>query len=195
VKVRSSGFTLIEVLIAMTIMAGGIIVIAQAWSGNFLRIRKSAIYYDAATLLERKMVETEAKYRIKNLTEIPDEESGDFGKDYPQYRWELKSRDLKLPDLSSLLIGKSDEGADEMMLTMIKQVTEYLSTAIKEVKISVFIKRGKKELAFDATQYFVDYNKEFAGGLGGLGGGGNPAAPTGQAMPSAAPNTLTGGHQ
>ncbi len=174
-RALQAGFTLIEVLIAMMIMAGGILVIAQAWSGNFMRIRKSGIYYDAATLLERKMVETEAKYKIKPIAEIPENDGGDFGKDYPQYRWEMKSKDLKLPDLSSLLIGK-DSGADEMMINMIKQVTEFLSTAIKEVKISVFIKRGKKELEFNAVQYFIDWDKDFANGLGGMvPGGGAPA--------------------
>ena len=131
-----------------------------------MRIRKSALFYDAATLLERKMVETEAKYRPKSISEIPDEDAGDFGSEFPQYRWEMKSRDLKLPDLSAMIIGKSDGSADETLLTMIKQTTEFLSTVIKEVKISVFIKRGQKEAQFNAVQYFIDYTKDF-GGLGG----------------------------
>ena len=34
---HKNGFTLIEVLIAMVIMVGGILVISNAWSGNFVR--------------------------------------------------------------------------------------------------------------------------------------------------------------
>ena len=62
-------------------------------------------------LLERKMVETEAKYKEKHC-EIPDEEAGEFV-GYPQYTWKLKSRDLKLPDLTPLLVAQQD-GADEI---------------------------------------------------------------------------------
>ena len=71
---KNRGFTLIEVLVALFILTGGILVLANAWSGNFMRMRKSAMFNDVATLLERKMVETEAKYKSKQLAEIPDAE-------------------------------------------------------------------------------------------------------------------------
>jgi general secretion pathway protein I len=167
------GFTLIEVLIALVIVAGAIMAAASLWGGNFMRMRKSALQYDVATLLERKMVEIEAKYSAKPLTEIPEEESGDFGSEYPQYTWKMKTRDLELPDLSAIIIGQK-EGADETLLSMIKQMTEFLNKAIKECKVSVLVKRKGKELEYSAPQYFIDYNKEFMGGLGGdLTGGGD----------------------
>lgn len=169
------GFTLIEVLVALFILTGGIIVLANAWSGNFMRIRKSALFNDVSTLLERKMVETEAKYRVK-YDEIPEEDAGDFGKEYPQYTWKLKSRELKLPDISPLLLGQEDH-PDETLVSMIKQLSEQLSKAIKEVKISVLVKRNHKELEFSATEYFVNYQGQFdlgggAGAPGGVGVGG-----------------------
>ena len=169
---RADGFTLIEVLIALLITAAAIIAASSLWSGNFMRIRKAQLNYDVATLLERKMVEVEAKYKEKSLEEIPEEESGDFGSEYPQYRWTMKARELTLPDLTSVLVSQSDEGADEMLISMMKQLTEYLQKAIKEVKVSVFVKRGGRELEFSAAQYFVDYSKEFAAAAGGGGDGG-----------------------
>ncbi|MFW1545158.1 type IV pilus modification PilV family protein, partial [Vibrio parahaemolyticus] len=54
------GFTLLEVLIATTVLVGGMMMLSMAWSGNNLRLRKSNMYYSVATLLERKMVEIEA---------------------------------------------------------------------------------------------------------------------------------------
>jgi general secretion pathway protein I len=161
------GFTLIEVLVALLILTAGIIVLSTSWSGNFMRIRKSALYNDVATLLQRKMVETEAKYRLK-IKEIPDEDEGDFGTDHPQYTWRLKSRDLKLPDISAVLMSQ-EEHPDETMMAMLKQVSETLSKAIKEVKVSVIVKRNGKELEFAATEYFVDYAQDFS--LGGVSGG------------------------
>ncbi len=164
------GFTLLEVLIALMIVAGGIIALNIGWGNSFLMIRKSTMKYDVATLLERKMAEFEAKYRDKPFTEIPEKDEGDFENDYPQYRWVMESRDLVLPDLTPLLVAQED-GADEMLISMMKQMTEYLNKVIKEVKISIFVKgRGGKEAEFSATQYFVDYTKDFSGLPGAAGG-------------------------
>jgi general secretion pathway protein I len=179
---RQRGFTLIEVLVALFILTGAIIVIGNAWSGNFMRIRKSAMYNDAATLLERKMVETEAKYREKPLNEIPEEDGDTFGHDYPQYRWTLKSREFKMPDLTPILVGQ-EEGATEDVISLVKQLSETIAKAIKEVKISVFIKRGNKEVEFSATQYFVDYGADVTGGMGDAGGAGGATGGTGGGSP------------
>ncbi|HMN67692.1 MAG TPA: prepilin-type N-terminal cleavage/methylation domain-containing protein [Bdellovibrionales bacterium] len=163
------GFTLIEVLVALLIVASAIIAASSMWSGNFMRIRKATLQFDVATLLERKMAEIEAKYAGKPLAEIPEEESGDFEADFPQYRWTMRSRELELPDLSAMLIGQQ-EGVDETLISMIKQMSEFLSKSIKEVKVTIHFKRkGGKELEYAATQYFVDYSQTFAGGAGGGG--------------------------
>lgn len=166
----AKGFTLLEVLIALMIIAGGIVALNLGWGNSFLMIRKSTMKYNVATLLERKMAEFEAKYKDKPFNEIPESEEGDFENDFPQYRWKMESRDLELPDLTPLLIAQ-EEQADEMLISMMKQMTEYLNKVIKEVKISVFVKgKGGKETEFSATQYFVDYSKDF-GGLPGAAGG------------------------
>jgi general secretion pathway protein I len=164
---NSRGFTLIEVLVALIIVAAAIMASASLWSGNFTTMRKSALNYDVATILERKMVELETKYSNKSFTEIPEEEEGDFGSEFPQFRWQMKSRDMEFPDLTPLIAAQN-----EKLVTIIKQMTEYLNKAIKEVKVSVFVKRNKKEAEFSATEYFVDYNKDVASALGGAAGGG-----------------------
>lgn len=166
------GFTLIEVLVALIIVAAAIMASASLWSGNFSVMRKSALNYDVATILERKMVELEAKYSNKPFTEIPDDDEGDFGTEFPQFRWTMKARDMEFPDLTPLIAGQNENNPNEMLVMIIKQMTEYLNKAIKEVKVSVFVKRGKKEAEFSATEYFVDYNKDIASALGGAAGGG-----------------------
>jgi len=167
------GFTLLEVLIALIIVAGTIIAAGSLWSGNFNRIRKANLQYDVATLLERKMVEIEAKYSTKPLTEIPESENGSFGTDYPSYSWTMVSRDLELPDMTAVLMAQQ-ENTDETLISMIKQMTDFLSKAIKEVKVTIVVKRRGRELKYSATQYFLDYQKEFGGGAAG----GAPATPT-----------------
>lgn len=171
------GFTLIEVLVALIIVAAAIMASASLWSGNFAVMRKSALNYDVATILERKMVELEAKYASKPFAEIPDEDEGDFGSEFPQFRWTMKSREMEFPDLTPLVAAQNENNPNEMLVMIIKQMTEYLNKAIKEMKVSVFVKRGKKEVEFSATQYLVDYNKDVASALGGAGGGSGGAQP------------------
>ena len=188
-RLSARGFTLLEVLVSLAILAGGIVMISMAWSGSFMKMRKTTTAYDVATLLERKMVELESKYREK-INDLPEEgEKGDFGEDSPNYRWELKSRKLDFPDLTPLLVGQ-DGGADEGLLGMVKQMTEYLGKTVKEMQVTIFVKtgRGGKEQKFSATQYLVDYTQDFMGGIGGAaagagaaGAGGGGGAPGGAA--------------
>jgi len=153
-----------------------VMVITATGSGNLLRIRKSQLAVNVATLLERKTAEFEIKYRNKPIEAILDEEKGDFGENYKQYRWEFKSQDFEMPDLSPILL-KQDGGTNDMLLTVMRQMQEYLSSAIKEAKISVFVKTGEKETEYSITTYFVDYSKQLplpslpAGGDAGSGGG------------------------
>lgn len=165
---HQKGFTLLEVLVALMILAGGLLVLNNSWTTNNLRLRKANIFNNSATLLQKKMVEMEALYKEKPLEEIPESESGDFGSDHPNYRWEMQSRELEFPDLSSIIIGEGQ--GDENLLMMVRQMTEMISKSIKEVKVTIFVKTKKKEVSYSATTYFVDYARDF-----GLPGGGAPA--------------------
>lgn len=186
---KQRGFTLIEVMVALMIIAGGLLALTNSWSGSFMRIRKATTANDVATLLERKMIEVEVKYKEKPFNEIPEEETGDFGTDFPQYRWVMKSKELKMPDLTAVLVGQ-DGGADEMLIAMIKQTTEILSKAIKEVKVSVFAKIQGKEREFSAVQYIIDYSQDFS--FGGAGGAGGAPGELGPVDPNSGNGTGTG---
>ena len=174
------GFTLIEVLIATVIMAGAIMVLANAWSGNFMRVRNARINNTIASLLERKMTEYEVKAREKPQNEIPETEGGEFGAKCPGYRWEMKSQPFEMPDISGSLSSK-EGGVDEITLMIVKTTTEYIKDAVKEIQVTVFYKpqRGR-ELQHSATTYLVDFSKEIpmppGMGAGGAGAGAGAGA-------------------
>jgi general secretion pathway protein I len=170
VKVGKKGFTLIEVVIALSIIAGAVIVVGNTWSGNLLRVRKAKFYNNVALLLERKMTEIEAKYGESPLEEIPEEENGDFGSDFKQYRWKLTSQEFEMPDLSSALVGR-EGGADDTLISMIRQMSDYISQSVKEVTVTVFVKSKKTEVSFSITTYFIDFNKQLPLGPGTTGSG------------------------
>lgn len=133
-----------------------------------MRVKKTQTSTEIAALLERKMTEIEMEYQGKPLESIEEEKSDDFGSEYPQYSWKMTSKEFEVPDISATLTAQAG-GANELALTMMKTLTEHLSKSIKEVKVTIIMKTGKKPLEYSATQYFVDYDKQLP--MPGLPGG------------------------
>ncbi len=161
---RRSGFTLLETLLAVVILATALIILANSWSAAFLKIRKTQQQFEVASLLERKVTELEIEYRGKPLEEIQDDRNGDFGSDFPQYKWKMTSRKLEIPDVSSAMTAKSG-GADAMTISLVKQLTEGLSKAVKEVTVTVVLVAKPKPLEYSITTYFMDFDKEMPMGM------------------------------
>lgn len=158
-KLKSSrGFSLLEALVAMTILSGALVLLSNAWGGAFRSIKKGKQQHEVALLLERKLTELDLEFRGKPLSEIPEEREEDFGKEYPEAKWKMKAKEFEFPDISSMLKSR-DQGADEMTAMVFKQIGETISKSVKEVKVTIMVKEGKKTKEFSAVTYFVDYNQ------------------------------------
>jgi general secretion pathway protein I len=183
-----AGFTLLETLIAMAIMTGGIIILANSWSGNVMRIQNSRVNNMTASLLERKMTEIEIQYKDKPPAEIPEEDSGDFGPAFPGYRWEMAAKPFEMPDISAMLAQK-EGGMNETTMLILKTVNDYIKETVKEVAVSIYYKsRRGRETKNTIVSYLVDYSKEIpmpggmntgSGAAGGAGATGTGSAGTG----------------
>lgn len=155
---RQKGFTLLEVILAVTILATALLLLSASWSAAFQRVRKAQLNFEIASLMERKMLEVEIKYRGKSLDEISEEDGGDFGDKYPQYTWKLKSKKLEVPDIAATLASQ-EGGAKDELVTVVKQLTESLSKSVKEVRVTIVYKpKDGKPLEYDVTTYFVNYD-------------------------------------
>lgn len=163
---RIRGFTLLETLIAMVILAGGLTLLVSAWSGSFMRLRKTQSTYEMALLLERKMGEVETEYRGKPLDTIPEEETGDFGSDFNHYTWKIASKDLEFPDLTSTLTSQ-EGGADQMTMMVMQQMITVINESVKEVTVSVKYAppNARSPVENSVTTYFVDYDVKLPGGF------------------------------
>lgn len=156
---KSKGFTLLETMIAMTILAGGLTLLVSAWGSSFLKLKRTQTQYELALLLEKKMGEIEFEHRGKALSTIPEESEGDFGSEFKDYTWTIESKPLEFPDISTLLSAQ-DGGVDQMTETITKQLVDLISKGIKEVKVTVIYKPEniKKPIEASVVTYFVDYN-------------------------------------
>lgn len=161
------GFTLLETLIAMLILSTGIILLSNSWSGSYMRLNKTKTINEVSYLLERKMAEIELEYRGKPLDSIPEEKEDDFGSDYPEYKWSLKSREFIMPDLSGYLTSQ-EGGANQTLLMIVKQMSDHISKSIKEVKVTIKVQAKPKTLEYSVVTYFIDYSKEIP--MPGVGG-------------------------
>lgn len=155
----------------MLIFSSAVLIINNVWSGNLFRIKKARLMNTTALLLQKKMTELEIKYKDQPLTSVPESESGDFGSDYPGYKWTMTSKEFEMPDMTSAM--KSQEGGvDETTLILIKTMTEFINKSIKELKLSITVPtpRAKKPLQYSISTLLVNYDESIA--IPGVGGGG-----------------------
>lgn len=157
-----AGFTLVEVIIAISILAVAMIGVNMAWYNNTNSLRKSQSYNEASFLLQKKITEMEIRFKDTPLENIDEELTGDFGKDHPLFRWTFESKDMDMPDLRPLFMAtQGDDGVDENLLTVLSQMKKFFDTSIKEARVTVYQKVRDKEKKYSVTWYFVNYDQPF----------------------------------
>jgi len=92
-----SGFTLLEVMIAVTIIAIVLVAIFGSQSQSLSLANDAKFNTVAALLAQRKMAEVETENSLDMSTT-----SGDFGEDFPEYRWELNIGEVPLTGTEGL---------------------------------------------------------------------------------------------
>lgn len=157
---NTKAFTLIEVVLAMMVMASGLFILATSWGGTYNRLRKTQIQVQLASLLERKVVEIEREYKNKSLDSIPEEKEDSFGEDLPAYTWKMTSQKLELPNMATVLESQQ-EGTKVDLASLMKIFSEHISKSVKEIKIEIKYKdkQYKKPITVDVVFYMIDYDR------------------------------------
>ena len=157
---NTKAFTLIEVVLAMMIMASGLFILTNSWSGTYNRLKNTNVKVQMAALLERKVVEIEREYKNKPLDSIPEEKEDSFGEgeDISKYSWKMTSQKLELPDLSAVLESQQD-GVKTDLASLMKIFSEHISKSVKEIKVEVTYKDKQKPITVDVVFYMIDYDR------------------------------------
>jgi prepilin-type N-terminal cleavage/methylation domain-containing protein len=84
---HSSGFTLIEILVTVVILATGIVLVLRAFETSLVALGESRDALRASELIKAKMTELNLQARVEG--KIDTSPSGSFDDPYRDYRWEI----------------------------------------------------------------------------------------------------------
>lgn len=136
-----SGFTLLEVLIAVAILAASLLAIFSMESSSLIRARRGEEMQIATMLANTKLAEVVLD--LKKSSDFPDEKSeeGKFDdEEFSDYRWEMKIRPVSIP----LAMPESDSKS-ALVEVGLKALSDKLAKEVREVKVSVFWKETTEE--------------------------------------------------
>lgn len=210
------GFTLLEVMISLGILAVALLAIGDL-NGGAVRTHAYARSLTTAVQLARgKMLDFQAQLRKEGLSDFSKEYRGDFERDgFPDYRWtaqvvkpEIDVDPTQLLEMAAGGLGLGAGGSPgmpaenplvsgpfgAMASTMIQQLMETLKSSVREVKLTITWKNGRREESFDLVEHVVilpDAQKKAVENATPVGTPGAPAmpAPAGLGGAAGAPGT------
>lgn len=91
---QDAGFTLLEVMVAMSILAIALVAVFQMQSQSISMSTEARFLTTASLLAQNRMADIEAPAQLDNRTQ-----KGDFAPDYPDYGWSLIVTDTEIPRL------------------------------------------------------------------------------------------------
>jgi len=93
---RKRGFTLLEVMIAMAILAIALVAVYRSQSQSISMAGDSRFLTTAALLAQGRMVQLDALGSRA--------ESGDFGEEFPDYKWQVTIEDTEIKLIKKFVV-------------------------------------------------------------------------------------------
>lgn len=150
----SSGFSLLEVMIALTIMAMGLTGILTFFGSSQGAIRQADALTVATMLARQKMAEVvldlEKRTAEGKFPEDSEDEEGQFEGRYENYAWKYVVKKVAMPMPSG---GGEEGGAANPMQMFMQQLK--LDEAIREVTLTVSWTVRDRERSFSVTTHLV----------------------------------------
>ncbi len=162
VRNNRSGFTLLEVLVAVAIMALALTSIYTISGRSIIAEDRAKQMNVVAMLAKNKMIETELDFEGKTFDEYEKEKSAPFEAPYEDYSWKRTVKELKFPSLGGGGGASNGNDSESQATDMIgKLFSNFLSKAIREVSVTIIWKRNNRDQTFTVSTYWVDLNHEF----------------------------------
>ncbi|HEY3354379.1 MAG TPA: prepilin-type N-terminal cleavage/methylation domain-containing protein [Polyangia bacterium] len=95
---RQQGFTLLEVMIALVILAGALVLIGQGVAQSVRQANHARMTRTAALLMRQKMADIEADLYKNGFSDFPEEGGDTFAEQgFPHFRWTMLAEKVELP--------------------------------------------------------------------------------------------------
>ena len=207
---RSGGFTLLEVMVALAILASTLVVLLQIITNN-VRATNHAKMTTAATLLARgKMIDIEDLILENGFSTDNELEHGTFrDQSYPDFRWESSIERIELPtdmkQLAEQQASDTSKSKDPMqaltgmmgglMSSFMEPIRLGLEESVRRVTVKViWNEHGRQDQTLEVVTFLTDPAKldsaltggalaGMAGAGAGAPGAGTPAAGAGAKKP------------
>ena len=197
-RARASGFTLLEIMVALAILSLTLVILLGIVTNN-VRATNHAKMTTAATFLARgKMVDIEDEILYDGFSTDSESDSGTFkDQSYPQFRWESNIERIELPtDMAQKTkdqaTDKTQEAKDPMSLmtgflggmmsAFIEPIRIGLEESVRRVTVRVsWDESARPEQVVEVVQYLTDPAKldmALTGGALGAPGAATPGAAT-----------------
>jgi len=199
---REGGFSLLEVMVAIAIMAISLVVIVRITSMNVRAAAHSRMVTAATFLARTKLAAVEDDVLSLGFTDSDQEDAGDFGDEgYPKFRWESLIERVELP---TDVAAQAQEAAGQktmeaqtgpsanplaamsgmmggFMSSLIEPVRVGLQESVRRVTVKVtWDELGRDEQSFEVVTYMTDPSRlDMAMGTGVAGGTGGAAGAAG----------------
>ena len=192
-------FTLLEVMVAMAILAASLAALLQSQTQSVQNSNRSRMTTTATLLARARMGELEHELYEDGFSDIGAESSGDFSDEgFPNFRWEWKVETVELPTVSeaqeaasgggeatgelpaapgaAALAGSGSEALDPASAMMFELIRGVIEASVRRGTFTIFWKERATEQSFVVQAYFTDPTRVDATmGLGGaLPGPGQP---------------------
>ena len=150
-KRNSAGFTLLEVMVSVAILALSLIVLFS-FQGNTMMASGRAERMTVATMLARqKMVDIELELEKNMLAgEFPDEASEEeqFDTPFEDYRWKMAIKKVELPAPIT-----AEEGSVQGVIA--RQLTNEISKTVRELRFTVLWEEMGEEQSIEVVTHLV----------------------------------------
>ncbi len=97
---KKAGFTLLEVMVAMSILAMSLVAVFYMQSQSISMAGEARFLTTASLLAQQKMAEIETDQSTDNKSQ-----KGDFAPDYPAYGWTIQVSDTQIARLKKIEVN------------------------------------------------------------------------------------------
>ncbi len=174
-----SGFTFIEVMVAMLIFVMAVLAAVDIVNGSVRATKESKEITVATQLLQNVMVDLETKIETEGFDKgCEKKKEGTFESPHESFSWKTfcEEIDFNLSQTASQLAGTDSSGNEsatenQLQKLILDTASKYITKALRELHAEVTWTQGKDKRTIDLTTHFARFDQPLTiGGIPGTGG-------------------------